>query len=205
MTHLTMDQLLALREPNTDPGMHGAQEHLAACLQCQEERRRLEQRVARLRALPTLRPARSGFAAVQSRLASDRRARAIRGVAWGSLALAASVLFAVVVVPAFRSAPAPRVATVSEAELNAAIRRSQQLEAMLQSIAPESRALDGRTAILAARLEDQLMLLDRQLQMANRLSPDGRTREQLRLWRERAGLLDALMDVHLTQARFAGL
>ena len=56
MTHLSMDQLLALREPGSEPGAAAARRHVEACAECAAELDRLHQRVARLRALPTLRP-----------------------------------------------------------------------------------------------------------------------------------------------------
>jgi hypothetical protein len=64
--------------------------------------------------------------------------------------------------------------------------------------------IDGRTAAIAARLEDQLGTLDRQLEVVGTLSRDNPT-EQLRLWRERVGLLNALVDVHMTRASYAGM
>ena len=56
MNHLSMDALLALREPGTEPGTATAREHLNHCPHCQLELDRLHQRVARLKALPSLRP-----------------------------------------------------------------------------------------------------------------------------------------------------
>jgi hypothetical protein len=85
------------------------------------------------------------------------------------------------------------------------ITRSQQLERALVALAPESRVLDSRTAAMTGRLEDRLQLVDRDLQAADALDRTVRLREQLRLWRERVGLLDALVDVHVTRASFAGL
>jgi hypothetical protein len=67
--------------------------------------------------------------------------------------------------------------------------------------------LDGRTAGIALRIEDGLGAVDRQLEMLNmmQLGAQDLRREQLRLWRERVGLLDALVDVHLTRASYAGM
>jgi hypothetical protein len=85
--------------------------------------------------------------------------------------------------------------------------RSQALEETLRRYDPDRRAIDGRTAAIAARIEDQLSALDRQIELLNlmdRADPMRDTR-QLRLWRERVGLLDALVDVHVTRASYAGL
>ena len=47
MTHLTMEQLLALREPGLEPGVQGWRDHAMACELCRTELDRLDQRVAR--------------------------------------------------------------------------------------------------------------------------------------------------------------
>lgn len=202
MNHLTMEQLLELREPGMEPGLAGAREHLEACDACRAEADRLAQRVARLRALPEPRPARDRFLEVRSRYVAARRTRRLQWGGLGSLAVAAGIALMVMVprggVPG---------ADPADTELAQMITRSQQLEDALHAWDPDSRMLDGRTATIAARLEDQLNALDRQIEVLKVL--EGRTgqarAEQLRLWRERIGLLDALMDVHVTRASYAGL
>ncbi len=203
MTHLSMEQLLALREPGAEPGTQMARAHLDQCDACRAELDRLHQRVARLRALPGLRPARDRFPAVRAQLVADRRRRRVAWAGLGGLALAASVALAVVLGPA-RPATDPYEAAASN-ELLETITRSQQLERALVALEPESRVLDSRTAAMTGRLEDRLQLVDRDLQAADALDRTVRLREQLRLWRERVGLLDALVDVHVTRASFAGL
>ncbi|MCL4864320.1 MAG: hypothetical protein KJZ47_00415 [Gemmatimonadales bacterium] len=203
MTHLTMEQLVALREPHAEPGSHAAREHLEACPACRAELDRLHQRVARLRALPTLRPARDRFASVRAQLVAERRRRQVRWGGLGGLALAASVALFLVVRPAADSRNAAEAALSNE--LIETITRSQQLERALVAIEPENRVLDSRTAAITGRLEDRLQLVDRDLQAAGLMNPEVRLREQLRLWRERVGLLDALVDVHVTRASYAGL
>ena len=68
--HCTMEQLLALRGPEaaTEPGHAAARDHLAGCVICQQEAARLDQRVARLKALPVLIPARDRYALLEARL-----------------------------------------------------------------------------------------------------------------------------------------
>lgn len=203
MNHLTMEQLVALREPRTEPGTHAAREHLDACPACRAELDRLHQRVARLRALPTLRPARDRFAAVRTQLVADRRRRQVRWAGLGGLALAASVALFLVVQPSTTASGTAETALSNE--LMETITRSQQLERALMALGPENRVLDSRTAIITGRLEDRLTLVDRDLQAAGLMNDQVRLREQLRLWRERVGLLDALVDVHVTRASYAGL
>jgi hypothetical protein len=205
MSHLSMEQLLELREPGLEPGLATARAHLETCESCRAEADRLAQRIARLRALPAPRPSRNRFPEVRARLVGRQRLRRFGLVVTGTLALAASVALVVVTRPTSRDAPVN--AAAPGGELDEVMSRSRELEAALDAYDPESRVLDGRTAGIAFRLEDQLSAVDRQLEMLNlmQLTQDDVRREQLRLWRERVGLLDALMDVHLTRATYAGM
>ena len=90
-------------------------------------------------------------------------------------------------------------------EIQQAMDRSQALESALHGYDPESRVLDGRTAGIAQELEDRIAQVDRELEMADLMEQQAREPQVLRLWRERVGLLDALMDVHVTRASNAGL
>jgi hypothetical protein len=211
MNHLTMDELLELREPGLEPGTAAAREHFAACPVCQAESDRLDQRVARLKALPAPRPARDQFPLVRSRFVAEQRKRRIYVGGAGALALAAVLALAVVLRPDDRGLPV-RLGGVTPAleesnELSRVMARSQQLEETLRRYDVENRSIDGRTATIAARLEDQLGTLDRQIEVLGaieRFDPE-RQMHRLRLWRERVGLLDALVDVHVTRASYAGL
>jgi cell division protein FtsB len=207
MTHLTMEQMVALREPGLEPGMESSRQHLAGCPECQAEADRLAQRIARLKALPTPRPGRDHFLQVRARFVAERRRRRLRWAGVGSLALAASAALAVLFRPGDLAqrilVPAGQVAA-QEDQLQTMMARSQALEAALQAWDPDSRVLDGRTAAIAARLEDQLGTVDRRLEVVGALSRDSPA-EQLRLWRERIGLLNALVDVHTTRASYAGM
>jgi hypothetical protein len=203
MNHLTIEQLLALREAGSEPGSHAAKAHLEDCQACRAELDRLHQRVARLKALTPLCPARDRFPAVRTQLVADRRRRQVRWVGVGGLAMAASVALFMVLSPAEPVGIFPTQAHANE--LTETMTRSQQLEQALLALDPEARLLDGRTAAIAGRIEDRIYLVDRDLQAADLLDRPVRAREQLRLWRERVGLLDALVDVHVTRASYAGL
>lgn len=203
MTHLTMEQLVALREPGAEPGTQSAREHLDGCPACRQELDMLHQRVARLRALPTLRPARDRFPIVRAQLVADRRRRRVRWTGLGGLAMAASVALFAVLGPDRGGTGAPLAAL--SGELTETINRSQQLERALLALEPEARMIDSRTAAITGRIEDRLQLVDREIQAADLLDRQVRMLEQLRLWRERVGLLDALVDVHVTRASYAGL
>jgi hypothetical protein len=194
-----MEALLSLREPGTEPGVAAAREHLNECPACQAELHRLHQRVARLKALPTLRPSRDRWPETAARFRAERLRRRTRRVGFAGLAVAASVALAVTVVD--RTQP---VAT-NPNQINQAMERSQALESALSEYNPEGRVLDGRTARIAQELEDRIARLDRQLEMTELSQKQARDQELLRLWRERVGLLDALVDVHATRASNAGL
>lgn len=199
MNHLSMDALLSLREPGTEPGVAAAREHLNECSVCQTELRRLDQRVARLKALPTLRPSRDRWPETAARFRAERLRRRTRQVGFAGLAMAASVALAVTVLDR------PQPAGTNPNQINQAMERSQALESALSEYNPEARVLDGRTARIAQELEDRIALLDRQLEMTELSPKQARDQELLQLWRERVGLLDALVDVHATRASNAGL
>jgi hypothetical protein len=199
MTHLSMEALLSLREPGTEPGVAAAREHLNECSVCQAELHRLHQRVARLKALPTLRPSRDRWPETAARFRAERLRRRTRQVGFAGLAAAALVALAVTVVDR------PRAVETNPNQINQAMERSQALESALSEYNPEGRVLDGRTARIAQELEDRIARLDRQLEMTELSQKQARDQELLQLWRERVGLLDALVDVHATHASNAGL
>ena len=199
MSHLTMEQLLALREPGLEPGVHQSRRHLESCAACRAELDRLDQRVARLRALPALRPGRDRFGQIRDLARIEGRGRRWRRAAVGGLAIAASLTMAVVALK-----PAERTLMAVEPELESVMSRSRQLERAVASFNEDRGVLDGRTVSITASLEGQLARLDRQLEVVELLEPAVRQEKLLRLWRERVGLLDALVDVHLTRARYVG-
>jgi len=200
MSHLSIETLVGLREPGTEPGTAAAREHLDACSACRAEYERLHQRVARLKALPSLRPGRDRWPTILGRVRSERRRRRARFAGVGGLAAAAALALVV----GLGTFGAPEVGA-SPAEIQQAMGRSQALESALDRIDPESRVTDGRTAGIAQELEDRIARVDRRLEMAELMERQARDAELLRLWRERVGLLDALVDVHVTRASNVGL
>ena len=199
MNHLGMDALLGLREPGTEPGQAAARQHLDQCAQCQAELQRLHQRVARLKALPTLRPGRDRWPETRARFKAERRRRRARMAGFTGLAAAASVAAILLV------GDLTRPTEINGEQLSQVMERSQVLESALSEYNPESRVLDGRTARIAGELEDRIARLDRELEMTELSRQQASDQELLRLWRERVGLLDALVDVHVTRASNAGL
>ena len=202
MTHLTMEQLLALHEPGVEPGTASQREHMDACEACRVEFERLEQRSARLRALPALRPARDQWPRVAGRLNAVRRKRRLRWMTAGAMALAASLALVLLV----RQPATPAGATASQQELTSLQQRSRALEAAIGAYDPDARVLDGRTSRVASDLEDRIADVDRRLERTELAGPPGMNGpDVMQLWQERVGLLDALVDVHVTRASNVGL
>ena len=200
MSHLSMEALIGLREPGSEPGQAAARQHLDQCPNCQAELERLHQRVARLKALPALRPARDRWPETAARFRADRRRRRARMAGVTGLAAAASI--AIVIAIGELSPPAVEPNTD---QLNQVMERSQVLEGALSEFNPEARVLDGRTARIAEELENRIARLDRELEATELSRQQAGDQDLLKLWRERVGLLDALVDVHVTRARNAGL
>lgn len=202
MSHLDLATLLALREAGAEPGSAAARAHLESCVACQAEWDRLHQRVARLRALPSLRPGRDGWPAVERQWRSARRARRLRLGALAGAGLAAAAALALVVPMPHRVVPADPAAS----ELSAVKQQSRALETALQSYNPDTRVLDGQTVGMAQMLEDRIAAVDRRLQAVEteRTAP-AEQHAALDLWRQRVGLLNALVTVHFTRAGNVGM
>lgn len=198
MTHLSLEQLVALRERGLEPGLAAARDHLADCPGCQAEATRLDQRAARLRALPSLRPARDQWPLLREKLDVERRRRQGRWVAGIGVAMAASLTFIVL------ARQADRGRDRSELAIDSAMIRSNQLEQLIQSYDPDDRVTDGTTARLAGQLEARIAQVDQQLELARLAAGQPNGPVVLQLWRQRVGLLDALVDVHLTRASQVG-
>ncbi len=201
MTHLTMEQLLATREPGLEPQVRGWRDHADNCAVCRAELDRLDQRVARLKTLPALQPSRDLFGAVRQKAAAERRARRVRQVVAGGLALAASVTFAAVMINRQQQR---RTLVAVDPGLAEMMSQSKGLERALSGFDQDRQVVDGRTVAVTSSLEDQLARVDRQIDAVGLLQAEARRDRMIKLWRERVGLLDALVDVHLTGARYVG-
>jgi hypothetical protein len=200
MNHLTMEQLVSLRRPGTEPGTAEARRHVETCESCRDELDRLHQRVARMKALPNLQPPRDAWPVIRRRLADDRHRRRTRWMGIAGTAMAASILLAVVVSELARPDTLSATAAIDTAKA-----QSRALEGTILRYNPEARVTDGRTARIAAELEDRIADLDRQLEVTQLREGGARDQQLLQLWRERVNLLDALVDVHVTKASNVGL
>lgn len=191
-----MEQLVAVRDGDrSEPALAEAHLHADVCVRCAAELHRLHQRTARLRALPVLAPVQNQFPAVRGRVEWERKQARLRLMAGIGLA-AAAVLFLTVV---GRDLLQPTRLN-AEDQIATAITSSQQLERALTQIKPDERVIDGRTAQLVIQLENRIADLDDQLTQATNMERDARLQRLVVLWQERVGLMNALVDVHVTKA-----
>ena len=192
MMHCTMDDLLALRDGE---GSVWARKHREECAACRAELEAVYQRVAQLKALPSLRPARDRWPAVRDVVLAERARRRRRWTGFGFAAAAALTGLMVI---------APTLGNKTNAEdLAQAKQQSAQLESTLQDSDPEGRVMSGREAEISARLEDQIALLDGRLIQLD----DQSVQEALLvdLWRQRVDLMQQLVQVRATRAKYVGL
>jgi hypothetical protein len=190
--HCTIEDLVALRDGE---GSVWARRHVEECADCQAERERLYQRVAQLKALPALRPPRDRWHAIRDTVVAERSRKRRRWMRSG-LAVAAALGGLMIVIPMVQSPThAQELAIVKDS--------SAQLETVLRDYDSDSRVMSGREADLTAQLEDQIAVLDGQL---SQLGESARADAQLvDLWRQRVDLMQQLMQVHVTRAKYVGL
>lgn len=192
--HCTMDDLGALQAGEASVW---ARRHITTCETCQAELEKLYQRVAQLKALPSLRPPRDRWPAVQSILRAERSRRRRTWGAWsGSLALAATIAAVLLVQPSNQ--------TVLHAELSQVKQQSATLEDSLKQFDVERSVLSGQEAATMAALEDRISLLDGTLAQQVEGAHEGDA-ELVRLWQERVGLMRELVKARATRARYVGL
>lgn len=193
--HATTDELLALRDGE---GAAWTRSHVADCQACATALWQLEQRRAQLRALPAFAPPRDRWPVVAAAARRERRQRLVRRVT----GLATAAALAALTFVALRPSPVTPLAA-QEAALERAMTRSQVLEQQLRVLNRDRRALDAEAARAAAELESRLQQLDARL--AEPEAWRSRPGDVAQLWDERAGLLSALVDVHITRVAAAGL
>jgi hypothetical protein len=148
----------------------------------------------RLRALPAFTPPPGGWRALDARLNARRRRYAVAG---GGFALAASVLVGIGLVSLRPATEAPAARTITSARSSPAVEqlisRSQALERELSSVRPQVAVWNTGRDTRAALLEQELRRVDAQINFA-----DARSAEPL--WRRRVKLMNALVELHETEA-----
>jgi predicted anti-sigma-YlaC factor YlaD len=192
MMHCTMDDLLALSDGEASVW---ARRHVEECAACRAELDGLYQRVAQLKALPALRPPRDRWGVVRDTIVAQRTQRRRRWAGYG-LATAAAVVGLMVLGPMFGNIG------IAD-ELRQAKQQSARLESTLQDYDPESRVMSGREAEITARLEDQIAQVDGRL--ADLDAQAAREAQLVDLWRQRVQLMEQLVQVRVTRAKYVGL
>lgn len=191
MMHCTMEDLGALQAGEASVW---ARRHITTCAQCQAELELLYQRVAQLKALPSLRPPRDRWPAVRAGLRAERsRRRRTLGTWTGSLALAATLAAVLLLRPTGQGL---------HAELSKAKQQSATLEDSLKQYDTNGRVMSGHAAAVVADLEDRISELDGTLAQREQQVQDA---ELVKLWQERVGLMRELMTARATRARYVGL
>src|SRR5438445_13170313 len=187
MMHCTMDDLLALV---AGEGSAWARQHAAACAACGAELEALYQRVAQLKALPARRSARDRWPAVRDAVLAERRRRRER---WGISSLAAAAALAgLLVFRPFWTKP------VDAAELARVKQQSATLEQQLRRYDPDERVTSGRSAALAAALEDRIAVIDVGLAQLGPTRAQARPPDLVTLWHPRVELTGQLTRVHVS-------
>src|SRR6266581_2582335 len=176
MMHCTMDDVLALA---AGEGSAWARQHVVGCAACRAELEALYQRVARLKALPA------------------RRRRRER---WGVSGLAAAAALAgLLVFRPFWTKP------VDAAELARVKQQSATLEQQLGRYDPDGRVTSGRSAALAAALEDRIAVIDGELAQLGPVPAQAHSADLVNLWQQRVDLMEQLVSVRVTRAAYVGL
>jgi len=196
LIHCTMEELLAIRDGE---GSQGALRHLDDCEECRNELDRLHQRVAALKALPTMRAPRDRWPIVQEQVLAGRAKKRHAVMGWVSAAAAASIALAagigqVLPVPA-ADEPQPPLVTLMEED--------RSLQEMLRTLEQETRVMNGRVASAVAVIEDRLSDVDAQLAEVRSMRRPSET-DLIVLWRQRVDLMDALVRVHATRSTYVG-
>jgi hypothetical protein len=202
MIHCTVEDLIALKDGE---GTAWARRHLPECAVCQQQLDALHQRIARLKALPSLNPPRDRWPVVRDAISAERNRKRRSRVRWASMAVAASVAL-VFTARSFDNRVTggqERAGMAPEQALQALVTRSQQLEATLNAVQPENRVMSGAEAGAVAALEDRIAAIDARLGRQDEWSAAGG--DVMGLWQQRVELMQGLVNVHVTRASYLGM
>jgi predicted anti-sigma-YlaC factor YlaD len=182
-----------------------ARKHLESCEPCRNELERLHRIRAELKALPGYTPPRDQWPRI---VAEVRRRRRRRWWTAGTAGLAAAAALAGIILlrgggPAVNGTVVPAeeawVAEATSGDLGPFIRRSQELEGMLQTYSLQYRVYNAPTAIAVSALEDRIIILDRMLHESRQVGVDRRV--LVNLWDERTATLETLVGIQLGEGR----
>src|SRR3989442_436572 len=194
MMHCTMEDLLALQ---AGEGTTWARRHLVwGSWVGGPEGGRRRGRAARVAPRRARGPPARRWPAVRAAALAERRRRRNRWGLW-SLAAAAAVAGLIVLRPIWTN-------RLDAAEVARGKRQGATLGQELGGSDPHARGTTGRSAALAAALEDRIALIDGEL---TRLGPQtpARPAALVKLWQQRVDLMQQLMSVRVSRASYVGL
>jgi hypothetical protein len=186
--HLTMDELLALRDGD---GAADAVRHVERCNVCRVELEQLWNTAIALRSLPSVEPPADTWDEI-SRSIVARRRRWTR-LCFALVAAAVLAVAAVSLVTRFAdvgSDPDRPGLTDTRLAVEYLSAASRELELVLQDPSLHSRVLSPQRAAMIVELEDRIALVDTALAQAADQEPGERA---VVLWSDRVRLLDALV------------
>jgi hypothetical protein len=154
-THCSTQELLDVRNGE---GSLGAKTHVNECDRCRDELDRIHQRVAALRALPSLNSPRDRWSVVRQGIVDQRRRIWFVRTGWAAAAAMALALGANGLLTWPAAAP-----NESELELQMLVEQSVQLDGALVMVASRARVVNGLAAVAIVDLEDQISLIDNQI------------------------------------------
>jgi len=228
LRHCSIQELIEVRNGE---GSVGARTHVDECAECRDELDRLHQRIAALKALPSLNAPRDRWSVVRGSIVAQRKRVWFVRTGWAAAAALALALGAngLLTWPAATSGESE-----SEVELQALVEQAAQLDSQLVSVSSRPRVVTGLEAIAIVDLEDRIRVIDNRIGLidvrvlqaleANRSRNDERrvvqeidarlmralaerdaVDAQLRqLLQERVLLMDVLVNTHNRRAVYVG-
>jgi conjugal transfer/entry exclusion protein len=222
--HASVEQLLNLRDAGKEAAAVAT--HVAGCERCQGELGRLRAIQVGLQNLTEFQPPRGSWERVRQAAGAAGKKPGLQLTGWfwaGSMAAAiavAVVLFGLLSqVPrgtgmpatadlsgsqptlASQARPARGAAAQREQDLASLMARSRQLEWVLQALPAGPQMVSADTAGTISLLEDRVGMIDYRLSMTD--EQDLTDEQELKLWQERVGLMDSLVQVRYAQAQSA--
>lgn len=152
LRHCSIQELLEVRNGE---GSLGARTHVDECAHCRDELDRIHQRVAALKALPSLNAPRDRWSIVRQSVVDQRRRIWWVRTGWVAAAAIALALGA----NGFFSWPAA-APEQSEPEIQHLVTQAAQLDSQLVAVVSRPRVVNGLAALAIVDLEDQIHVVD---------------------------------------------
>ncbi len=214
LRHCSIQELLEVRNGE---GSLGARTHVDECARCRDELDRIHQRVAALKALPSLNAPRDRWSVVRQSIVDQRRRIWLVRTGWVAAAAIALALGANGLLSWPAAAPEQ-----SELEIQQLVTQAAQLDSQLVAVVSRPRVVNGLAAIAIVDLEDQISVVDNRIGLIDgrvlealvarensaagrelnahvlrMIAERGAVEQQLRqLLQERIILMDALVNTH---------